>query len=130
MKKILLICLTILAGCQTKNEKASESTIEIYSVDMNIETIISIECTEFMDSFESTELKVELINEKQSVDRFLGHLDKLVLGNDRRDPDTRAKIIIKDKVNVDTICADRFSLKYRNRYYFMSDDLRKSIWTE
>jgi hypothetical protein len=129
MKSTLLICLTILIGCQAKKEKVEDRTIEIYSVDMDIETIISIKCTKFMDSFDSAEFKIKYLNDDETVDNFLAQLGKLELdSSDRGDPDTRAKIIVK--ITSDTICADRFSLKYRDKYYLMSDELRRSIWTD
>ncbi len=97
---------------------------------MNIETFISIQCSEFLNSFDSTEVKINDLIEKRTVDDFLQQLDNLGPDNDKRDPDTRALIIMRTKTTTDTICADRFSLKYKGKHYLMSDKLRKEIWAE
>jgi len=129
-KKLLLICLTILFNCQTKKDKSDDPIITIYSVDKDIETIISIQCSEFLNQFDGTEFKTKKLTEKRTVDYFLHQLEDLGLASDKRDPDTRGMILIKTKTATDTICADKFSLRYRNKYYLMSDKLRKEIWTE
>lgn len=125
MNRTLVIVLLMFANCQTNKE----SIIEIRSVDMDISTVISIRCEEFEDSFKNTEVRLKNINHKDSVHRFLEQISQLKPDNDKRNPDTRAKIVIKNPFKTDTICADRFSLKYLDNYYVMSDELRKDIWS-
>ena len=127
MKYLLIILLTISLSCR---QKQNETTVRIYSVDVDIETIFSIKCNDFLDTFDSTELKTKDVIEKSTVDDFQVKLKTLQLDSGKRDPDTRAIIILKNEVTTDTLCADRFTIKYRDKYYTMTVDLLKIIWSE
>jgi hypothetical protein len=116
----------MFASCQTNKE----STIKIRSVDMGISTIMSVTCENFESFFDSSQVRTKKVDQTESVKSFLSQLSQLELDNDKRDPDTRAIIIIRNATNIDTICADRFSLKYQDKYYIMSNDLRRDIWAD
>ena len=126
MKYSILFFLTFILGCIQKEDK---TTIKIISVDVGITTIISIKCNDFLDSFDSSEFKIKHLD-KSTIDDVREELEGLKQEEDKRDSDTRAIIIVKDGIAIDTLCADRFTIKYRDKFYSMTDNLLKIIWTE
>jgi adenosyl cobinamide kinase/adenosyl cobinamide phosphate guanylyltransferase len=127
MKYSLIVFLAIFLSCGQKDNK---TTIRIYSVDINITTIVSINCNNFLDSFDNAELKIDDFKERSTIDDFQRELRTLERDNEKRDPDTRAIVIVKNEIATDTLCADRFTVKYRDKFYVMTDDLSKIIWRE
>ena len=98
MKCYLLFILIILVSCQTNKESTD---VEISSVDMDISTVFSIKCDEFNKHFDSTEVRTRHVNQTDSVKSLLLQLSQLELDNDKRDPDTRARIIIRNATTID-----------------------------
>lgn len=127
MKYLPIIFLALILGCGPKNDN---TTIRVYSVHLNITTIVSINCNNFLDSFDNAELKIDDLKKQSTIDEFQKELKTLEQDNDKRDPDTRAIIIVKNEITTDTLCADRFTIKYRDKFYVMTDDLLKIIWGE
>jgi len=117
---LLIICL----GCQSKQDILS---IEISSVSKHIETFAAVDCGEFNDYFKDEILK-QKFDEKILIDRFMNMLNKLEKDTTGRIPDPRSQVLIKYRSMTDTICADQFSLKYKNAFLNMSVEMDSVLW--
>ena len=103
-------------------------TIEIKSVDMDIMTGASIDCSKFEQAFKSNGIRIKKIERRRAVDKFLSEVKLLSVFEDKTDTDTRAIILLKYEDHVDTICADRFSLCSNGTCYALTNKLRRTIW--
>ena len=123
MNKIYLILLIALCGCQAKRNVLS---IEIYSVEADIETPYRIKCSDFHKSFQN-EISKRKISEAIAIESLVSILNSL---NKKEDcsVDTRALLLLKYKDFTDTICANDYCLTYRNRSFGMPDKLKNIIW--
>jgi len=112
----LLICF---GGCNNEKviKRATINSISIHYVDINIESIISIRCTDFESSFQ--DFKSLTINNKGQIIEFVKLLNNLkVEGNEyKNEPDTRIKILLSyDNDSTEVICCDRFHVMKENKY--------------
>lgn len=122
MNKVCLILLIALSGCQAKRNVLS---VEIYSVEVDIETPYRIKCSDFSKSFQN-EISKRKISEENAIEYLVSILDS----SNKEDcsVDTRAILLLKFKDFTDTICANEYCLTYRNRSFRMPDKLKNIIW--
>lgn len=124
MNKWSILLLLTLFGF---NHPTNPTTIEIYSVGMDLKTHTRISCAGFMSAFEKGELKKRIIHGNK-VKEILDQLKKLNLRRNNHETDTRAKLFVRFESHTDTLCADEFSIVYRRTFYSMPEELRKIIW--
>jgi hypothetical protein len=109
----LLICFLLsysgLAQSKTKR------SIQILSVDFDIETPFRISCEIFKTSF-SSHLLIDEITNQDSIRMLDNYLDTVQYSNESRFIDTRAEFVCKNKAGkAIRICMDRFSASINGR---------------
>ena len=112
----VLILLSIMS-CQTskteihKKENKIEK-IQIEAIDMEILTVISIDCDKFIGDVDHS------ITDTAEINVFLSQLENLEpLDSGNWYVDTRAKIILYSANDTNTICVGLTFLEYNDKFY-------------
>ena len=112
----VLILLSIMS-CQTskteihKKENKIEK-IQIEAIDMEILTVISIDCDKFIGDVDHS------ITDTAEINVFLSQLENLEpLDSGNWSVDTRAKIILYSANDTNTICVGLNILEYNDKFY-------------
>jgi hypothetical protein len=100
------------------------SHIDIYYVNFEIETVISVDCNDFHNAF-STEIKNISIIDKKILTQFEHEFKSLKLANsDMPTPDTRIQIKAYRGENVELYCIGQFTIIKNDELYNFSDSFR------
>lgn len=125
MKKINSVLFVLMFSnficCQnpkSENENIYKiEKIQIKSVDFSIMTIISIECDKFEESFD--DYRTVLITDTVIINELLVHIDSLqpIDSTYSENVNTRAKIDLFLKNDINTICVGNLTLEMNNDIY-------------
>lgn len=127
----LLIILLFGGSCFNENvviQKKSIIQVSIHYVHVDVETPISIKCSNFEAYFK--DFKILEIKNKGQIDQIVSMLNSLKLeGTDyKNETDTRIKLCIKfTNDSTETICIDRFHVLRSNKLLVVSDSLKRFL---
>ncbi len=111
-------------GCE-KSKETNINKIVIYSVNLNIDTSIAVQCKDFELTF-NKEIKVNSTEDKSTLNELETLLQKTTKSNKSKSIDVRRKIIVFYKNNsIDTLCIDRFNIMINNQLINEDRDLLK-----
>ena len=125
MNKIYFLAMLFLFPLCSQRRSSWE--IKIQSVDKDLESPVRIGCSNFSNIFKD-DIKTKSITDKQQIDAFNEALKKLDRDRDGMSVDVRAKIFIRDNDHIDTLCASRFFIIYKDVTYKMSNELASQLW--
>jgi len=112
MKKIVFFIMILFAtGFCTPKKKITK--ILVNKVDMEISTLVRIDCNSFESTFRNDpDLKTYTIKNKSVLYKMDSFLEKIKPADETNNVDTRKIIIIfYSDTTKDTICADLFRIK-------------------
>lgn len=127
LNRISLLCLFfVFVSCKT----SSISEINIYRVDLNIDTPFSIKCEGF-NKFFNADIDSIAITNSSDICHFVNEINKLKVANDSiySLPNTRYKIVLKHfDGTIEVVCGDNFTVYYRNKLLIVSKSLINKVY--
>jgi hypothetical protein len=109
-------------------EKGNYHRIDILYVDLDIETIIDVSCTDYEETF-SDEIKSISIQDSNIINNLKRAINNLSVINDDVYPyvDTRIKLLMYEDSCTEYVCISKFTVFIDDKIYLFSDELKDTI---